>query len=157
MEEITNSYLSFIIGSQHFAIHVGKVNEIREYEVPRNVPEAISFMKGVIDHRDEVVPVIDTAIKFNLPTSGITLQTCIIIIEVEKPDGNTFKIGIITDAVTDVFEADAESFKKIDNEYKPGYVDSTYNINDNHYLILDVDKVFSTNEIIEFDKILSEL
>ncbi len=157
MEEITNSYLSFTVGSQHFAIHVGKVNEIREYEKPRNVPEAISFMKGVIDHRDEVVPVIDTAIKFNLPSTEITLQTCIIIIEVTKADQTTFKIGIITDAVTDVFEADPELFKKIDNEYKPGYIDSTYNYNNNHYLMIDVDKVFSTNEIIEFDKILSAL
>ena len=92
MEDINNSYLSFKIGSDTFAIHVSKVNEIREYETPRSMPEAISFMKGVIDHRDEVIPVIDTGVKFGLKPVEITPQTCIVIIDVKRKDSDkTFK------------------------------------------------------------------
>ncbi len=158
MEEVNNSYLSFKIGAETFAIHVSKVNEIREYEAPRKVPESVSFMKGVIDHREDVVPVIDTAQKFGLGSVDITLQTCIIVIDVTREDTQTnFRVGILTDAVTDVFEADEDQFKKINTDYSPGYIKATYTLNDNFVLILDSDKVFSVNEIISIGNLISEI
>lgn len=158
MEEINNSYLSFKIGTETFAIHVGKVNEIREYETPRNMPEAISFMVGVIDHRDAVIPVIDTGVKFGLKPIEITPLTCIIIIDVKRKDSDTsFRVGILTDAVTDVFEADEDEFKDIETNYSPKYIKSTYNLNDNFYLILNSDEVFSINEIINMNSIIKEI
>ena len=158
MEEINNSYLSFKVGSESFAIHVGKVNEIREYETPRNMPEAIAFMKGVIDHRDEVIPVIDTGVKFGLKPVEITPQTCIVIIDVKRKDtDDIFKVGILTDAVTDVFEAGEEEFKAIDNDYSPNYIQSTCNINNNFYLVLNSDEVFSINEIVGIGNLLEEI
>ena len=158
MEEINNSYLSFKIGSETFAINVSKVNEIREYETPRNMPEAISFMVGVIDHRDEVIPVIDTGIKFGLKPVEITQQTCIIIIDVKRKDsGDSFRIGILTDAVTDVFEAGENQFKNIETDYSPNYIQSTCNLNDNFYLILNSDEVFSVNDIITMSSVIKEI
>ncbi len=158
MEEINNSYLSFRIGTDSFAIHVSRVNEIREYESPRNMPEAISFMVGVIDHREEVIPVIDTGVKFGLKPVEITPQTCIVIIDVKRKDSNeVIRVGILTDAVTDVFEANEDQFKKIDNDYSPNYIESTCTINDNFYLILNSDEVFSVNEILNISNILKEV
>ncbi len=158
MEEVNNSYLSFKIGTETFAVHVSKVNEIREYETPRKVPESVSFMKGVIDHRDDVVPVIDTAKKFGLGSVDITLQTCIIVIDVTREDTQTnFRVGILTDAVTDVFEAEEDQFKVINNDYSPGYIKATYTVNDNFCLILDSDKVFSVNDIISMGNLISEI
>lgn len=158
MEDINNSYLSFKIGTETFAIHVGKVNEIREYQVPRNMPESISFMTGVIDFRDEVIPIIDTGVKFGLNPVEITLQTCIIIIDVKRKDcEDSFRVGILTDAVTDVFEAEGNQFKQIDSNYKPVYIQATCNINDNFYLILNSDEVFSANEIISMSALLKEI
>jgi len=158
MEDINNSYLSFKIGSETFALHVGKVNEIREYETPRSMPEVISFMKGVIDHRDEVIPVIDTGMKFGLKPVEITPQTCIIIIDVKRKDSDkTFRVGILTDAVTDVFEVSENDFKQIETDYSPKYIKATCKINDNFYLVLNSDEVFSVNEIVEMGSILSKI
>ncbi|TLX77143.1 chemotaxis protein CheW [Labilibacter sediminis] len=158
MEEINNSYLSFKIGTESFAIHVSKVNEIREYEVPRNMPESISFMKGVIDHREEVIPVIDTGVKFALKPVEITQQTCIIIIDVTRKDsGKTFRVGILTDAVTDVFEAAESQFKHIETDYSPNYIKATCQVNDNFYLILNSDEVFSVNDIVEMSSVIKEV
>ncbi len=158
MEDVNNSYLSFKIGSDTFAVHVSKVNEIKEYETPRKVPESISFMRGVIDFRDEIVPVIDTGLKFGMDAVEITPQTCIIVLDVTREDTQTnFKVGVMTDAVTDVFEAEEESFKKISTDYSPAYIRATYNYNDNFYLILNSDKVFSVNDIISMGNLISEI
>lgn len=158
MEDINNSYLSFKIGSESFAIHVGKVNEIREYEVPRNMPESISFMTGVVDFREEVIPVIDTGIKFGMKPIEITQHTCIVIIDVNRKDNDSsFKVGVLTDAVTDVFEVDEGEFKKIESDYSPKYIQATCTINDNFYLILNSDEVFSVNEIIQMGDVLKQI
>ncbi|WP_430932367.1 chemotaxis protein CheW [Saccharicrinis sp. 156] len=158
MEDINNSYLSFKVGSETFAIHVGRVNEIREYEAPRNMPESISFMAGVIDHRDEVIPVIDTGVKFGMNPIEVTPLTCIIIIDVKRKDDiSSFRMGILADAVTDVFEAVEEDFKNIHNDYSPNYIQATININEHFYLILNSDEVFSVNEIISLCKEVEEI
>lgn len=158
MEEINNSYLSFKVGSETFAIHVSKVNEIREYEEPRNMPETISFMAGVIDHRDEVIPVIDTGVKFGLNPVEITQLTCIVIIDVKRKDTDSiFKVGVLTDGVSDVFEAGDDDFKKIESDYSPNYIQATCNIGGNFYLVLNSDEVFSVNEIIGIGKLVEEI
>ncbi len=158
MEDINNSYLSFKIGTESFAIHVSRVNEIREYEQPRKMPETVSFMKGVIDHREEVVPVIDTGVKFGMSPVQITPQTCIVIIDVTREDTNTsFRVGILTDAVTDVFEVEETEFKQIDTDYSPNYIKATCTVNDNFYLVLNSDKVFSVNEIIGMGDMIKQI
>ncbi len=158
MEDINNSYLSFKVGTETFAIHVSKVSEIREYEEPRNMPETISFMTGVIDFREEIIPVIDAGVKFGMNAIEITQQTCIVIIDVKrKGSDSSFRIGILTDTVTDVFESAEEDFKQIETDYSPDYIKATYTIDDNFYLILNSDEVFSLNEIISLNNLLEEI
>ncbi len=158
MEEINNSYLSFKLGTESFAIHVSKVNEIREYEEPRKMPETVSFMKGVINYRQEIVPLIDTGVKFGMQPVEITPQTCIVVIDVTRNDDNSsFKVGIMADAVTDVFEVDESEFRKVDTDYSPTYIKATCSVNDNFYLILNSDKVFSVNEIISMGDLINQI
>ncbi len=158
MEDINNSYLSFKIGSESFAVHVSKVNEIREYEVPRKMPNVISFMLGVINFRDEVIPVIDTGLKFSMDPVVISPLTCIVVIDVlRKDDNSSFRVGVLADAVTDVFEVDEKEFKQVESDFSPKYIKTTCNIGDNFYLILNSDEVFSVNEIIEMSKVLKQI
>ncbi|MCW3806414.1 chemotaxis protein CheW [Plebeiibacterium marinum] len=158
MEDINNSYLSFKVGTELFAIHVGRVSEICEYQEPRKIPETVSFMTGVIDHRDEVIPVIDTGLKFGMKAVEITAQTCIVVVDVTRKDTDTsFRVGILTDAVTDVFEVNEEEFKQVDTDYSPGYIKATCSVNNNFYLILNSDKVFSVNEIIGMGDVLNKI
>ena len=158
MEDSNNSYLSFKVGDEIFALHASKVHEIREYEKPRNMPGKLTFMSGVIDYRNEVIPIIDTGVKFGLQPVKIASQTCIIIIDVERTDkGQSFRVGILTDEVTDVFEAAEEDFKRVDTDYSPQYIKATYSTNGNFYLILNSDQVFSKNEVLELKSILEQI
>lgn len=158
MEDSNNSYLSFKVGDEIFALHASKVNEIREYEKPRNIPGELTFMRGVVDYRDEVIPVIDTGVKFGMQAVKITAQTCIIVISVDRKDNvPSFRVGILTDEVTNVFEAVEEDFKRVDTDYSPQYIMATCSREDGFYLILNSDQVFSKNEVLELGRILEEI
>lgn len=158
MEDSNNSYLSFKVGDEIFALHASKVNEIREYEKPRNMPGKLTFMRGVIDYLDEVIPVIDTGVKFGMQPVKLTSQTCIIIIDVERADNaSSFRVGILTDEVTDVFEAEEEDFKLIDADYSPQYIKATCSRKNDFYLILNSDQVFSKNDVLELSRILEQI
>lgn len=157
MDQVINSYLTFSVGNNTFGIHVEKVEEIKEYISPKSVPESLPFVKGVIDHRDEVIPVIDAAQKFNLGKIEITPQTCIVVLEIEKHTGDLFKIGILVDNVSDVFESDPEKVKKIEDDYKPGYISATYRTEELLVMILNANKVFSDIDIVAMDKMIGEL
>ncbi|MBI9061148.1 MAG: purine-binding chemotaxis protein CheW [Marinilabiliaceae bacterium] len=156
MDQVMNSYLTFSVGNNIFGIHVEKVEEIKEYISPKAVPESLPFVKGVIDHRDEVIPVIDAAQKFNLGKIEISPQTCIVVLEIEKESGDLFKIGVLVDNVSDVFESDPEKIKEIEEDYKPGYISATYRTEDLLVMILNANKVFSDTDIVAMDKMIGE-
>ncbi|MCU4175874.1 chemotaxis protein CheW [Carboxylicivirga sp. N1Y90] len=157
MSQQIDAYLTFTIGENTFGIHVEKVLEIKEYLEPKSVPESLPYIKGVIDHRDQIIPVIDAAAKFNMGNISITPQSCIVVMEVNKSEnGDPFSIGVLVDAVSDVFESDPEKVRKIENDFKPGYINATYKINENLVMILDTDKVFNEKDIIALDKIMSD-
>jgi len=157
MDQVINSYLTFSVGNNTFGVHVEKVEEIKEYISPKAVPESLPYVKGVIDHRDEVIPVIDAAQKFNLGKIEITPQTCIVVLEIEKQTGESFKIGVLVDNVSDVFESDPEKVKKIEDDYKPGYISATYRTESLLVMILNANKVFSETDIVAMDKMIGEL
>jgi len=157
MSEEVNAYLTFSVGDNTFGVHVEKVIEIKEYEQPKTVPESMVYVKGVTEHREQIIPVIDAAAKFNMGNITITPQSCIVVMEVNKTEnGDPFSIGILVDAVSDVFESDPEIVRKIENDFKPGYIDATYKINEILVMILNTDKVFNEKDIIALDKILSD-
>jgi len=156
MDQVINSYLTFSVGNNTFGVHVDKVEEIKEYISPKAVPESLPFVKGVIDHRDEVIPVIDAAQKFNLGKIEISPQTCIVVLEIEKQSGDLFKIGVLVDNVSDVFESDPEKVKEIEDDYKPGYILATYRTEELLVMILNANKVFSDTDIVAMDKMIGE-
>lgn len=155
MDRSTNSYLTFKVNDNTFGIHVEKVVEIKEYSEPEKIPETLPYVSGVLEYRDEVIPLIDTAVKFNLGKITLTSQTCIVVIEVINEHKNsTSKVGIIVDTVSDVFEPDTEQLKPIENDYKPTYITSTYRLHDTLVMILDSNKIFSEKDIIALDEII---
>ena len=157
MSQEINSYLTFNIGQNSFGVHVEKVLEIMEYSEPEKVPESMSYVKGVINHREIVIPVIDGAAKFNLGETEITPQTCIVVLNINKADSSgQMNIGVMVDAVSNVIEADEAARKSIETDYKPGYISGSYNVDDKFTMIIDSDKVFSDKDIIRLEKIVDE-
>ncbi len=157
MDNEINSYLVFRIDSNEFAAHVSKVVEILEYKQPLPMPDAPSFLLGVLEHRDEMVPVVDPSRKFGLNALTITTASCIIILELtHATTKRNVKIGVVVDAVTDIIEPDGEELKSIQNDFRPDYILGTYKKDDKFYMVLNVDKVFSTNEIVEMSTIITD-
>jgi len=150
MGEEVNAYLTFSVGDNTFGVHVEKVIEIKEYEQPKAVPESMVYVKGVTEHREQIIPVIDAAAKFNIGEIEVTPQSCIVVLDIIKGAG-LMSIGVLVDAVSDVFEADDTKLKVIETDYKPGYISASYQRNDELIMILNADKVFSETDIFALD------
>ncbi len=154
MEELnlTNvqSYLTFKLGDEAFAAHVSRVINILEMVRITAVPRSPEYMKGVINLRGNVLPVIDTRIKFGLSATEFTKNTCIIVmninIEEEKID-----MGILVDSVTEVVEIEDSQIlppPSIGAKYKSKFIDGIIKNDEQFIMLLDMDKVFSTDEIL---------
>lgn len=148
IQEDIKSYLSFSLAEEHFAARVIKVLEILEYTKITKIPQAPEFMKGVINLRGQVLPVIDTRIKFDLPPAEITKDTCIIVIET-LINQNAINIGIIVDTVEEVLKMEDEQIlppPSIGNKYRSDFISGVAHEDEEFLMILDVDKIMSEEE-----------
>jgi purine-binding chemotaxis protein CheW len=144
-----NSYLSFKLGEEEFAAHVGKVLNILEMTRITEVPRAPEYMKGVINLRGTVLPVIDTRIKFGMTPTEYTTNTCIIVLDIEM-EGETIQVGALVDAVQAVLEIDKGAIMpppSIGSKYKSEFIDGVANIDEKFIMILNMDSVFSADEL----------
>ncbi|MBN1990793.1 MAG: chemotaxis protein CheW [Bacteroidales bacterium] len=144
-----NSYLSFKLGEEEFAAHVGKVLNILEMTKITEVPKAPEYMKGVINLRGTVLPVIDTRIKFGMAPTVYTTNTCIIVLDIEM-DGESIHVGALVDSVQAVLELDENTLlpaPSIGSKYKSEFIEGVANIDDRFIMILNMDSVFSSDEL----------
>lgn len=148
-ENKQDSYLSFKIGEESFATHVSKVLEILELPEITKVPNAPDYMLGVINLRSKVLPVLDTRIKFGLQPSKATVNTSIIVLNLIF-EGETLTLGALVDAVEEVLElniSDIEAVPSFGSGYRLDYLSGMVKSNEKFIMLLDVDKLFSTDEI----------
>lgn len=147
---VTDSYLTFRLQKEVFSVSVAKVVEIIEVPKITQVPQAPEYMCGVINLRGNVIPLVDTRIKFGLNTTGYTADTSIIIMEVEVADEKVL-VGSLVDQVLDVFELLPENIRptpSIGSKYKPEFIMGMAKMKDDEFvIILNIDKVFSVDEV----------
>jgi purine-binding chemotaxis protein CheW len=151
------TYLSFKLGEEVFAINVSKVLNILEMKPITRVPKSPEYLKGVINLRGTVLPVVDLRIKLGLPENNITVDTNIIVLSIEK-EGETIMLGILIDAVREVLEFKTEEISPspaIGTKYNSGFIQGMWRVNENFIMILDIDKVFTVEDIIDFQEHLS--
>lgn len=144
----TKSYLSFRLGSEHFGIEVAKIIEI--LEVPRitKVPHAPNYMKGVVNLRGGVLPVIDTRVKFGMTETTLGIETCIIVLNIVINE-EKLTVGAMVDAVSEVFELEASEIQPspaIGTKYKPEFIKGMMRFKDQFLMLLNIDKVFSAGD-----------
>lgn len=143
------AYLSFKLSDELFALGVGKVIEILEVTKITKIPRAPSYMKGVINLRGNVLPLIDTRIKFGLPPIEFTVNTCIVVMDIEV-EGESIQIGALVDAVLEVLDIDEKNIQSspsIDAEYKMEFIKGMVHIGDDFIMLLNIDEVFSLEDI----------
>ncbi len=140
-------YVTFKIDDETYGIDVNRVQEIIGIIPISHIPNAADYLKGVINLRGKVVPVIDVRVKFRMNTRNYDSTTVILIVELKDSS-----IGLIVDSVADVIDISSESihdYSGVDAKMKSGSITSIASYNDNLILLLDLD------EMIEYEEILS--
>jgi purine-binding chemotaxis protein CheW len=145
----TTQYLTFKLGDEIFALDISKVREVLDFTTVTKVPRTPEFMRGVINLRGSVVPVVDLRLKFGMTKTENSVNTCIIITEVTV-DGDTAVLGALADSVQEVLDLDAEHIApppKIGTKLRTEFIEGMGKRNDQFIIILDIDKVFSADEL----------
>jgi len=143
------SYLTFRLGDEDFAAHVSKVLNILEMVKITKVPRAPEYMKGVINLRGMVLPVIDTRIKFGLPTAEVTNNTCIVVMEIES-NGESIHVGALVDQVNAVLEIDDADIlppPSIGTSFRSDFISGMVKVDERFIMILDIERILTTEEL----------
>ncbi|HSB64832.1 MAG TPA: chemotaxis protein CheW [Thermoanaerobaculia bacterium] len=144
-------YLCFRLAGEECAIGILRVREILEYDAVTKVPAMPPWVRGVMNLRGGVVPVIDLTVKFGLPESPVTRRTCIVIVEVAL-DGEPAVMGVVVDAVSQVLElspADIEPPPPFGTSVRADYLLGLGTFGDRFVLLLDIDRVLSAAELLK--------
>jgi purine-binding chemotaxis protein CheW len=142
-------YLTFFLAGEEYAIGILQVKEILEYDTLTKVPQTPPSIRGVINLRGSVVPVVDLAAKFGLPETPITKRTCIVIVEVDL-EGQRTVMGVLADAVSQVMDltpADIEAPPAFGTRVRVDYLQGMGKVGKKFVLLLDVDRVLSAPEL----------
>ncbi len=145
----TIQYLTFKLGDELFGVDVSKAREVLDFSEVTNVPQMPDYMLGVINLRGSVVPVINLRRKFGMAEVEQTIDTCIIVIEVEI-DGDVIVIGAMVDAVQEVLDLTAAQIEpppRLGTKLNTEFIKGMGNINDQFLIILDIDRVFTAEEL----------
>jgi purine-binding chemotaxis protein CheW len=142
-------YLTFMLGDEVFALDVSQVREVLDLTTITRVPRAPEFMRGVINVRGSVVPVVDMRVKFGLPQTDDTSDTRIVVMELVL-DGEMATLGALADSVHEVVEIEPGQIEpppKIGMRWKTEFIRGIGKHNGEFVIILDVDRVFSVDEL----------
>ncbi len=145
----TNQYLTFSLSDELYALEVSKVQEVLEYQTITRVPKTPEYMRGVINVRGGIVPVVDLRLKFNLPAQEQTVDTCIIVLEIAL-NNETITVGTIADNVHEVIEIqpeDIEPTPKIGTRLDTDFIEGIGKHGDRFLVILNIDKILTAEEI----------
>ena len=145
----TTQYLSFNLADEVFAIDIGKVREVLDFTTVTKVPKTPEFMRGVINLRGSVVPVIDLRRKFGMSMTESTVYTCIVIVEVAL-DNESIVLGALADSVQEVFDLNHDEIEpapKIGTLLNTDFLKGMGKKNEEFILLLEIDKVFYTDEL----------
>ncbi len=147
-------YLTFSLKGEEYGIGILKVKEIIGMMPITSVPRTPSFVKGVINLRGKVIPVVDLRLKFEMDSIPYTEKTCIIVVEIESSDTIVF-IGIVVDAVSEVLnikEEEIENAPSFGTSVNTDYILGMAKIDSGVKILLDIDKVLSAEEITAIEK-----
>ncbi|WP_035238498.1 chemotaxis protein CheW [Desulfobacter vibrioformis] len=145
----TGKYLTFSLESEEYGIGILKVKEIIGMLPITSVPRTPEFVKGVINLRGKVIPVIDLRLKFDMKSICYNDRTCIIVVEIDA-SGSTVLIGIVVDTVSEVLNIKEDDIEetpafgtKLDTRYILGMAKQEKGVK----ILLNIDKVLSSNEM----------
>jgi len=144
-------YLTFFLGEEQYGIAIDRIKEIIAIMKVTNVPKTPEYMRGVINLRGSIIPVVDTRLRFGMETKEEDMHTAIVIVEVDKVN-----IGFIVDRVEEVASIDSANMSappKFGNNIDTDFICSMAQMEENVVMILDVLKLFEADELISLEQI----
>jgi purine-binding chemotaxis protein CheW len=145
----TSQYLTFRLDRELYAVDIAKVREVLEFSTVTKVPRTPDFMRGVINLRGNVVPVVDMRLKLGLAQTERTVDTCVVIAEV-LVDGERTVLGALVDSVQEVLELDGSRVApppRIGTRIDTGAIHGMGKRDEEFVIILDIDRVFPAEEL----------
>ncbi len=151
---VEGKYLTFVLGDEIYGIEILKAREIIGLMDITTVPQTPDHMKGVINLRGKVIPVIDLRMKFEMQEEEHTQETCVIVVEV-----NGTSIGIIVDSVSEVSDisgGEIENAPKFGNGIDTSFIMGLGKVKDQIIILLDIDAVLSSDELKMVEELANE-
>ena len=140
-----NEFLTFTLGDEEYGVEILKVQEIRSYEEPTTIANAPAFIKGVVNLRGVIVPIVDMRIKFGLGSSEYNQFTVVIILNVAQR-----VVGMVVDSVSDVIQLSGEQIREapqfgasLDTEYITGLG----TVDERMLILMDIEKLMTSNDM----------
>ncbi|MGD8787420.1 MAG: chemotaxis protein CheW [Phycisphaerales bacterium] len=152
MLEKEGKYLTFALANEEYGLEILKVREIIGYMEITAVPQTPAYVKGVINLRGQVIPVVDLRAKFGMETSDITDETCIIVVETSQNNHN-FSTGIVVDHVEEVLDIageDIEEAPQFGSAVNTDFILGMGKIGDNVKILLDIDRVLDGEDFVSY-------
>jgi purine-binding chemotaxis protein CheW len=149
---------TFMLSDEIYGIEISKVREVMDYKKITTVPKTPDFMKGVINLRGGVVPVIDLRLKFGMEETEKTVDTCIIIVDIMVDNEQTF-IGALADSVKEVITLEPENIEpapKIGTKLDTDFIKGMGKLNNDFIIVLDIEKIFTTEELVTVKEMSKE-
>jgi len=144
-------FLTFMLGGEMFAMGILAIKEIIEYSTLTEVPMMPASVRGVINLRGAVVPVVDLSVRFGRTPAAVTKRTCIVIVEISLNDTRQ-DVGVVVDAVNEVLEIPAEDIEPpptFGTRIRTDFIQGMGKVNHRFVILLDVNQVLSLDELAE--------
>lgn len=145
----TKQYLTFKLGEEVFGVDVAQVREILDYIKATKIPQTPEYMLGVINIRGNVVPVVDMRLKFEMEKTGISIDTCIVVLEIILENEKTL-LGALVDSVQEVIEMDQNQIEpapRIGIGIRNEFIRGMGKREEKFIILLEIDKIFSAEEL----------
>lgn len=144
-------YLSFRIGDDDYAVDILRVQEIRGWEKVRELPDSRDYVKGVLDMRGTIVPIVDLRIRFGDADPEYSATTVVIVVSVDRKDGQRQLVGTVVDSVSDVLDVDMSNMKPPPKIGRSGnsrqYLKGMVSLERGMVVLLDLDSLFESIDI----------
>ncbi len=152
VQQKEGKYLTFALANEEYGLEILKVREIIGYIDVTAVPQTPHHVKGVINLRGQVIPVVDLRAKFGMETTDVTDETCIIVVEITHAD-RKFSTGIVVDRVQEVLDIPGESIEEapqFDSSVNTSFILGMGKVGDAVKILLDIDKVLGGESLDGF-------
>ncbi|MFW5729545.1 MAG: chemotaxis protein CheW, partial [Spirochaetota bacterium] len=148
-ETTTNQYLTFVLAGEYYALPVATVREVLELQEVTRIPQMAEYMKGVINVRGSVLPVIDLRLKFGMEEAETTVDTAVIVTDVTAGD-DVVTVGCQADSVDEVLDIPPEQIEpapRVGTKVKADFIKGIGKSDEHFIMILDIARVFREDEL----------